>query len=177
MTQEEIQLYTDIVKVGFPIMGTVLGGVIGALSTYFITKLNHSNEDRKDAMRRRQELIIEAARDITEFEHLIGTYATAVSNHVRNLDGGIDMDAARKAIVNNNQALRRARMTLKVLGLSKAEGYLEEYIEVTREIIAYGPNIKPERIAVILKVITKGPVDFYESLAPELANNSVIKNR
>lgn len=56
MTQEEIQLYTDIVKVGFPIMGTVLGGVIGALSTYFITKLNHSNEDRKDAMRRRQEL-------------------------------------------------------------------------------------------------------------------------
>ena len=38
MTQEEIQLYTDIVKVGFPIMGTVLGGVIGALSTYFITQ-------------------------------------------------------------------------------------------------------------------------------------------
>ncbi|MFB2712610.1 hypothetical protein ACE1BU_17330 [Aeromonas veronii] len=65
MTQEEIQLYSDIVKVGFPIVGMVLGGVIGAFSTYFITKLNHSNDDRKESLRRRQELVLEAAKDIT----------------------------------------------------------------------------------------------------------------
>ncbi|MCS6160378.1 hypothetical protein [Shewanella baltica] len=172
MTQEEIQLYSDIVKVGFPIVGTVLGGVIGALSTYFITKLNHSNDDRKESLRRRQELVLEAAKDITEFEHLIGTYTTAVSNHVRQLDGAIDMEAARQAIVNNNQSLRRARMTLKILALTEAEKHLEDYIVVTREVIAYGPKIKPERIAEIAKVITKGPIKFYEALAPELDSNS-----
>lgn len=172
MTQEEIQLYSDIVKVGFPIVGTVLGGVIGALSTYLITKLNHSNDDRKESLRRRQELVLEAAKDITEFEHLIGTYTTAVSNHVRQLDGAIDMEAARQAIVNNNQSLRRARMTLKILALTEAEKHLEDYIVVTREVIAYGPKIKPERIAEIAKVITKGPIKFYEALAPELDSNS-----
>ncbi|GAB7213909.1 hypothetical protein [Dickeya oryzae] len=121
MTQEEIQLYNDIVKVGFPVIGTVLGGIIGALSTYFITKLNHSNDDRKESIRRRQELVLDAAKDITEFEHLIGIYTAAVSNHVRNLEGAIDMEAARQAIVNNNQSLRRARMTLKILGLTDSE--------------------------------------------------------
>lgn len=171
MTQEEIQLYSDIVKVGFPIVGTVLGGVIGALSTYFITKLNHSNDDRKESLRRRQELVLEAAKDITEFEHLIGTYTTAVSNHVRQLDGAIDMEVARQAIVNNNQSLRRARMTLKILALTEAEKHLEDYIVVTREVVAYGPKIKPERIAEIAKVITKGPIKFYEALAPELGSN------
>jgi gas vesicle protein len=172
MTEQEIQLYTDIVKVGFPVVGTILGGVIGALSTYLITKLNHSNEDRKEAIKRRHELVLSAAKDVTEFEHLIGTYATAVSNHVRKLEGAIDMESARLAIVNNNQALRRARMTLKILGLIESEKHLEEYIEVTREVIAYGPNIKPERISVLAKTITKGPVKFYESLAPELSSDT-----
>jgi len=82
------------------------------------------------------------------------------------------MDTARQAIVNNNQSLRRARMTLKILGLSDAEKHLEEYIEVTREVISYGPNIKPERISDIAKIITKGPVKFYESLAPELGGRN-----
>lgn len=174
MTQEEIQLYTDIVKVGFPILGTVLGGVIGAFSTYFITKLNHKNDDSKESIRRRQELVLEAAKDITEFEYLISTYTAAISNHVRRLDAAIDIDAARQALINNNQSLRRARMTLKILGLSDAENYLEEYIEVTREVVAYGPKIKPERIAEIAKTITKGPIKFYEALAPELGGNVAI---
>jgi gas vesicle protein len=169
MAPEKIQLYNDIVKVGFPVIGTVLGGLIGALSTLLITKINHSNESHKESIKRRHDLILEAAKDITEFEHLIGTYASAVSNHVRNLDGGIDMALARQAVVNNNQALRRARMTLKILGLSDAEKNLEEYIEVTREVIALGPKIQPERIAVIAKIITKGPVRFYESLASEFS--------
>jgi gas vesicle protein len=169
MTNEEIQLYNDIVKVGFPVLGAFLGGLIGALSTFIITKLNHGNENRKEAIKKRHELVLQAATNITEFEHLIGTYATAVSNHIRKLDGSIDMDAAKRALVNNNQSLRKARMTLKVLGLTKSEELLEEYIEYTREVIAYGPNLKAERISELAKIITKGPVKFYESLAPELS--------
>lgn len=172
MTSEEIQLYSDIVKVGFPVAGTLLGGVVGALSTFFIAKLNHKNEDRKEILNKRHELVLQAANDITEFEHLIGIYATAISNHVQGLEGAIDMEAARHEIVNRNQPLRRARMTIKVLGLTNSEELLEEYIEVTREVIAKGPNLNAERISELSKIITKGPVKFYESLSSELNINA-----
>jgi len=122
MTNEEIQLFSDIVKVGFPVMGTLLGGVIGATSTYFITKLNHKKESNKEAMQKRYELVLQAANDIAEFEHLIGTYATAVSNHVQKLEGAIDMEDARYKLLNNNQPLRRARMTLKLWLFRKIVG-------------------------------------------------------
>ena len=169
MTNEEIQLFSDIVKVGFPVAGTLLGGVIGALSTYFITRLNHQNENSKEALRKRHELILQAANDVTEFEHLIGTYATAISNHVQGLDGAIDMEAARHEVINRNQPLRRARMVLKLLNLKEAESHLEEYLVATREVVAKGPNLKAERISELAKVVTRGPVQFYESLSPELS--------
>jgi len=89
MTNEEIQLYNDIVKVGFPVMGTLLGGVIGAFSTFLVTKLNHGNENKKEAINKRHELVFQAASDITEFEHLIGVYATALSNDIRKFEDSI----------------------------------------------------------------------------------------
>lgn len=169
MTNEEIQFYSDLVKVGLPILGTILGGLIGALSTFFITKLNHGNENRKEIIKKRHDLILKAANDITEFEHLIGTYTTALSNQIRGLpaNGTIDINAARSEIVNRNQPLRRARMTLKILGLTDPEKKLEQYIDVTREVISYGPNLSAERISELAKIITKGSVDFYKALAPE----------
>ncbi|WP_297190475.1 hypothetical protein [uncultured Porticoccus sp.] len=171
MTNEEIQLLSDTVKVGFPILGTLLGGAIGALSTYFITRLNHKNENAKEALRKRHELILKAAGEIAEFEHLIGTYAFAISNHVQGLEGEIDMEAARQNLISQNQPLRRARMILKILNLKEAERHLEEYLEFTREVIAKGPKLKPERASELAKIVTRGPVLFYESLAPELSAN------
>ncbi len=172
MTNEEIQLFSDIVKVGFPVVGTLLGGAIGALSTFFVTQLNHKNENRKESLKKRHELIMQAANDITEFEHLIGIYATAISNHVQKLDGAIDMEAARHAVLNKNQPLRRARMILKLLQLKEAEMHLEAYLEMTREVVSMGPNLKPQRASELAKIITKGPIQFYESLAPELSASS-----
>lgn len=169
MTNEEIQLFSDIVKVGFPVAGTLLGGVIGAVSTYFITRLNHQNDNNKEALRKRHELILQAANDIAEFEHLIGTYATAISNHVQGLKGAIDMEAARHELVNRNQPLRRARMAIKLLNLKEAEAHLEEYLAATREVVTKGPYLKAERISELAKIVTRGPVKFYEALSPELA--------
>lgn len=167
MTNEEIQLLNDLVKVGFPVVGTILGGVVGAASTYLIARLNHSNDRAKETARKRLDLVLQAANDVAEFEHLIGTYATAVSNHVQRLKGSIDMEEARQAIINRNQPLRRARMTLKILGLKEAEVHLEEYVELTREVISKGPHLEMPRASELAKIITKGPVKFYSALAYE----------
>ncbi|MBF4992159.1 hypothetical protein [Methylophilus sp. QUAN] len=166
MTLEETQLFNDLIKVGLPIMGTLLGGLIGATSTFMITKLNHSNERIREITQKRLDLVLQIANDVTEFEHLISTYATAISNHLQGL-ASIDMEDARKAVINRNQPLRRARMNLKLLNLKEAENYLEEYVELTREVISKGPNLKVSRASELTKTITKGPIQFYSSLASE----------
>jgi hypothetical protein len=175
MTNEEVQLLNDLVKVGVPVIGTVLGGVLGAVSTYFVTRLNHSNDRDKETTKKRLELVLQAANDVAEFEHLIGTYATAVSNHVQGLEGAIDMEEARQAILTRNQPLRRARMTLKILGLKDAEAHLEEYVELTREVITKGPYLKMPRVSELAKTITRGPVQFYSALASEFPAKSGTK--
>ena len=167
MTNEEVQLFNDLVKVGFPVVGTILGGVVGAASTYLVTRLNHSNDRTKETAKKRLELVLQAANDVAEFEHLVGTYATAVSNHVQGFEGAIDIEAALQAIVNRNQPLRRARMTLKILGLKEAEMHLEEYVEITREVVSKGPYLKMPRVSELAKIIAKGPVKFYSTLASE----------
>jgi len=167
MTNEEVQLLNDLVKVGLPIVGTILGGALGAVSTYFITKLNHINDRDKETTKKRLELVLQTANDVAEFEHLIGTYAFAVSNHVQGFEVSTSMEEARQAIVNRNQPLRRARMTLKILGLKDAEEHLEEYVELTREVISKGPNLKMPRVSELAKAITRGPVKFYSALACE----------
>ena len=174
MASEEIQLYNDIVKIGFPVLGTVLGGVIGAFSTYFITKLNHGNENKKEAIKKRHELILQTANDVTEFEHLIGVYVRALSKYIKNHEDSTDFEAAEQLFINRHQPLRRARMTLKVLGLSASESLLEEYIEITREILAKGKNLTTEKLTELAKTTSRGPIKFYESLASELSISTAI---
>lgn len=169
MTPEEIQLLADTVKIGFPVIGTIAGTLIGGISTYVITKLTHRHDAKKELTKRRFEMLIQTANDVTEFEHLIGSYATEVSNKVQGLPGALNFDEARSNIFTKNQPLRRARMALKVLGLKEAEANLEKYVELTREVIRYGPNLSKERASELTKQIVIGPVEFYESLAKEIA--------
>jgi hypothetical protein len=169
MTSEEIQLLADAVKIGFPVVGTIVGTLIGGISTYLITRLSHRHDASKELTKRRFELLIQTANDVTEFENLVGSYATEVSNKVQGLAGALNFEEARANIYTKNQPLRRARMSLKVLGLKEAEANLEKYVELTREVIRYGPNLSKQRASELAKQIVIGPVEFYESLAKEIS--------
>ncbi|MBC3832196.1 hypothetical protein H8K33_11790 [Undibacterium amnicola] len=169
MTPAETQLLSDAVKIGFPVLGTIAGTIIGGVSTYLLSKLGHKHDSKKELSKRRFDLLMQTANDVTEFEHLIGTYATEVSNKVQGLKGAVDFEEAKSNIYKNNQPLRRARMALKVLGLKEAEISLEKYIEITRELIRFGPNLSKERASELAKKIVLGPVEFYEALSKELS--------
>jgi hypothetical protein len=171
MNPQELLLFSDAIKIGFPVLGTIVGALIGGLTTYFLTKHNNINELKKEKSKRRFEMLAQTANDVAEFEFLIGSYATEVSNKIQGLKGAVNFEEARANVYTKNQPLRRARMTLKLLGLSDAEQHLESYLDITREVIKFGPNLTKERASELAKTIVAGPVLFYSSLAREFSMN------
>jgi hypothetical protein len=167
MNSEEITLISDAIKLGFPILGTLLGGIIGGLTAFFLARLNHKNEKLKDLNNKRINLLIQAATDITEFEDLIGAFATCVANEVVGNSDKARLEETRLAVKQGNLPLRRARMTLKVLGLKEANDKLEVYIEFAREVMSNSVNLEKSRALELNKFITRGPVDFYQCLSNE----------
>jgi hypothetical protein len=71
--------------------------------------------------------------------------------------------------VDNNYSLRRERMSLKVLDLKDAERHLEEYVELTRELIKFDHNLDKAKGLKRSKLIVVGSVKFDDSLAKEVA--------
>ncbi|WP_288831061.1 hypothetical protein [uncultured Paraburkholderia sp.] len=110
MTPQEIQLLSDAVKIGFPVIGTITGAAIGGASTYFLTKTNHRHESRKELTKRRFDLLMQTANDVIEFEHVMGIYATAISNKIQGFKLAVDLSEAQTNAHNKSQPLRRARM-------------------------------------------------------------------
>jgi len=168
MTPQEIQLLSDSVKIGFPVLGTIVGASIGAISTYFLTKINHRYEYKKELSKRRFDLIIQTATDVTEFEHILGIYATTVSNKIQGFKLAVDFDEAKLNAYSKNQSIRRARMTLKILGLTEAEQKLEKYLILTREMMRFNVNLSKERATELARQISTGPAEFYAALSEEI---------
>lgn len=175
MTPQEIQLLSDAVKIGFPVIGTVAGAIIGGVSTYFIAKINHRYDALKDSRNKRLELIMQVANDATEFEHVSGIYATAISNRAQGLKVAVDFAEAQSNVHQKSQSLRRARMALKILGLKKAEEELEKYIQLTREIARNHATLPKERIIELAKTISRGPTEFYTAIAKEIEPHHDIR--
>jgi len=171
--QETIQLLSDTVKIGFPVLGTILGAIIGALSTYFLTKLNHNNQVEKEKREWRLNLLMQIASDVTEFEHNAGQYIASLSNTLRGA-GTVtaSYDDCKQALSNQSKMLRKARANLKLIGLLNEDKLLEEYVSLVRESHSKGTNLKPTRASELAELISPGPVKFYEALSNHIASNN-----
>lgn len=168
MTPQEIQLLSDTVKIGFPVVGTIAGALIGGISTYILTKLGHKHDRKKELTKRRFDLLMQTANDVTEFELAIGNYSAAVGNKIQGIKSAIDYDEAKTNVHNKNQPIRRARMSLKILGLVDAERELDGYLDSTREIMRFNINLSKDRASELNKIISAGPISFYAALAKEI---------
>ncbi|MFM0000192.1 hypothetical protein PQR57_04090 [Paraburkholderia dipogonis] len=168
MTPQEIQLLSDSVKIGIPVIGTIAGAAVGAISTYFLTRITHRHEHKEEFSKRKFDLIMQTATDVTEFEHIMGVYTTAVSNKIQGFKLSVDFDEAKSNAHNKSQSIRRARMALKILGLTEAEQELEKYIVLTREVMRFSVNLSKERATELTRQIGVGPSGFYVALSKEI---------
>jgi gas vesicle protein len=146
-------------------LGTVIGAIIGAVTTLFLSRVNFKNEQTKYAIKEKHELLLQIVTQISEFEHLAGRLAASLSNTVHNLNNTIDLETARTEFHTQSQSLRKARACLKMLGLTTEHELLESYIELTREVYRTNTAIKKERIKDLAPLITRGPEEFYSSIS------------
>ena len=70
-----------------------------------ITKLTHRHDAKKELTKRRFEMLIQTANDVTEFEHLIGSYATEVSNKVPRITGALNFDERQIQYLHEESAI------------------------------------------------------------------------
>lgn len=171
MDQNTVQLYSDLVKIGIPVAGTILAAIIGGVSIFFATKLTHKNEFAKENRKIRNDLITKIARDISEYENLAGIYATALSNKVRGAPCHLNLEECRAELEKQSIGIRHARVNLKLLGLSEAETFLEEYLDIIRNFYAQGEKIDPDIARDISKIIRDGPNKVYDLLSKEFISN------
>jgi hypothetical protein len=163
------QILSDTIKIGFPVIGTIFGAIVGALSTYFVTRLNLKNQDTKQKKEWRLNLIMHIASDVIEFEHVAGLYIASLSNKVRGvINTSIDYKQCEAALLTQSIPLRKARANLKILGLIQEDKLLEEYATLVKEPLNKGLNLSPERILELVSLITPGPVAFYKALSTQV---------
>ena len=167
MTQEEIQLYTDIVKSGFPVLGTLFGSVIGAASTYFLTKLNNKNNNKQETQRARNELLMKTANNVADFEHLMTTYTTTLIALSRKKVCINEWSVAERNLNNGYKSLRKAKMALNILGMKKSLALLESYLSFTEEILVFGMEISSESGDELAQKMSNELASFYQSLSIE----------
>jgi hypothetical protein len=168
MTPQELALISDAVKIGFPILGTMFGAIVGGVSAFIVTRQSNKNERRNLADIRKYELLTQACQGVVEFEHLVAMFTTAITNRVLDRVVQYDIEEARLNLAKQNSSLRLARAKLKLLGLADAELLLEEYIEASREVVRNGTNLSPQRASELNALISKGPVKFYDALSKHI---------
>lgn len=166
MSPEEAQLYTDMVKIGLPVLGTVLAGAVAAWSSVWVTRMRTNYERAKEARERQSQLLHQIATDVAEFEHIAGVHAMTLGNEIRGLDNPIRSSAeTQRELETGNKPIRDARANLKLLGLKDEEESLEEYVENVRELLRHGHKLSEQRAKELAEIIPRGPEEFYQSLS------------
>ena len=74
---------TTVIEVADTAIKIGLGGIIGFVSTYAVTKLNHSHDSNKDKSKRHFDTLEQVASRIEEFSHVALKYWALVAESAR----------------------------------------------------------------------------------------------
>lgn len=144
---EVLSIIDTAVKIG-------LGALISGVATYWVTKLNHSNDIAKTKLKRQRELVEEIAGQTEEFSAATLKYWAYMVEHVRYAEREkpapdhlpARIKSAETELFDKFSKLASAEGKLILLGSSKAQELLRdygEYIKDFRRVAWHGnPSLK-----------------------------------
>ncbi|RZP61176.1 hypothetical protein [Vibrio vulnificus] len=169
----ELDVIDNAIKIGFPVLGTVLGAVIGAVGTYFMTKLKHTEELKKEVLSRRMVLVEEIAEDYSTFSDVIAKLWAESKLQHEEQDKGLPLSeiiesnlATIAQMLHDSQPkLKRVESRLLVLGIDDAYSGLLAYIqEVERFRECIRTPMSPNEFDVFFETLGALETSFYKLL-------------
>lgn len=130
MPTTAIEVIDTAIKIG-------LGGIIGFVSTYVVTKLNHGHDARKDITKRHYDALEQVAAHIEEFSHVALKYWALVAECVRVENDGKEwpkerseqLDLVKAEYFSEAKNITVAESKLLLLGLESASLKLRKYTD------------------------------------------------
>ncbi|MFT4776030.1 MAG: hypothetical protein ACI9B7_000400 [Oleispira sp.] len=130
MPTTAIEVIDTAIKIG-------LGGLIGFIGTYTVTKLNHNHDSNKDKSKRHFDALEQVASHIEEFSHVALKYWALVVERVRVENDGKtwpkersdQLDIVKAEYFSEAKNVTVAESKLLLLGLNKASEKLGAYTE------------------------------------------------
>jgi hypothetical protein len=162
VSKEELEILSDAIKIGFPILGTILGALIGAVSSFIVTRLKNNEEIKKDILARKLGIIEDVSEDFAVFTDVIAKlYAESKLQHETIINQGFAEDVVAKNIATIAQMLHDCQPRLKkmesrllILGVHDACGALTDYLKEVEKF--------RDKIASIMS--SEEFLEFYKSL-------------
>lgn len=135
MPTTAIEVIDTAIKIG-------LGGTIGFISTYVVTKLNHRHDARKDITKRHYDALEQVAAHIEEYSHIALKYWALVTECVRIENDGREWPKERSEqlenvkieFFNGAKNVTVAESKLLLLGLKTASQKLRKYTDFLKSL-------------------------------------------
>lgn len=176
MPASYLDVVQDAIKIGFPVVGTVFGAMIGAIGTYFVTKLRHANEIEKDVLDRRMTLVEEIAEDFALIADVVGKHwAESKLEHTCRIQNVPTPELVKNNLERIAQMLHDAQPKLKriesrllVLGIDDAYetllAYMKEVERFRRDVAIDAPPLPQGGFDGYSESLGKHEIAFYKKL-------------
>ena len=176
MTTLELEVLQDFVKIGLPIIGTILGATIGAIATYKVTKLSHEKELGKEILVRRMNLIEEIGEEFAKFTDVVAKhYAESELEHSYKIKNeavpdlvNLNLETIAQMLHDTQPKLKRIESRLLILGLESAYQailkYVNELDKFRNSVLSDAEPMSKEGFHKYLKSLGDLEIQFYGCL-------------
>lgn len=125
----EIELYSDLVKIGVPALTGLLGGLIGGLIPYFLEKRKLREAERREAREYWRKQVGELIDCLSDFSGTLFAYISMLRSS--SFNGGEEFDSklsnAAGQMLKREVRLKKARAIAGMMGRASVVSAIDEF--------------------------------------------------
>lgn len=145
----EIELYSDIVKIGFPAIAGLLGAFIGSIATFIIEKNRINATEIRERQEFHRQQVTNLINNLSDFSGAVFTYISLLLTKRHNYSEELENKITESGLdmLSKNTNLKKANVALCILNHSEITDFLDAYTEqvnITIDILLHPSNPNPE---------------------------------